>query len=141
MTRRLREINGESRHPGEKAVAEVRGFIVLQVAESQLSYTPDAMEKHGKQSCAEGRESGRERTESLNHANPNGKAPNAVKAARLVPDALGEACLRTVALAWIDGEVLLTALVTERRGGECICLLHAWHASHLRHAMLDSQSR
>ena len=95
-------------------MAAVRGSIVLQVAESRLSYEPDAMVKRGKQSRAEGRESGRERAESLNHANQNGKAPNAVKAVRLVPDALGEACLRTVALAWFDGEVMLTVLVTER---------------------------
>ena len=50
----------------------------------------------------------------MNYANQNGKVLSAAKAARRAPDALGEACLRTVALAWFDGEVLLTVLVTER---------------------------
>ena len=95
-------------------MAAVRGSIVLQVAESRLSYEPDAMEKRGKQSRAEGRESGRERAGSLDYANQDGQVLSAAKAARRAPDALGEACLRTVALAWFDGEVLLTALVTER---------------------------
>ena len=77
------------------------------------------MVKRGKQSRAEGRESGarvpgRGRAESLNYANQDGQVLSAAKAARRAPDALDEACLRTVALAWFDGEVLLTVLVTER---------------------------
>ena len=72
------------------------------------------MEKRGKQSRAEGRESGRERTESLDYTNQEGQAPNAAKAAKFAPDALGEACLRTVALVWSEGEALLAVLVTER---------------------------
>jgi hypothetical protein len=72
------------------------------------------MVKRGKQSRAEGRESGRGRAETLNYANQDGQVLSAAKVARRAPDALGEACLRTVALAWFDGEVLLTVLVTER---------------------------
>ena len=95
-------------------MAAVRGSIVLQVAESRLSYEPDAMVKRGKQSRAEGRESGRGRAETLNYANQHGQVLSAAQAARRAPDALEEACLRTVALAWFDGAVLLTVLVTER---------------------------
>ena len=51
--------------------------------------------------------------------NQDGQVLSAAKVARRASDALGEACLRTVALAWLDGEVLLTVLVTEHRGGEC----------------------
>jgi hypothetical protein len=72
------------------------------------------MAKRGQQSCAEGRESGRGGQESLDYANQNGSVLSAAKAVRRAPDALGEARLRTVALAWFDGEILLTVLVTER---------------------------
>jgi hypothetical protein len=54
----------------------------------------------------------------VSHADREGKAPSAARAARRVPGAPEEACLRTVASAWSHGEVLLTVLVTERRGGE-----------------------
>ena len=72
------------------------------------------MVKRGEQNRAEGRGSGRGRAESLDYANQHGKVLSAVKTARRAPDALGEACLGTVALAWFHGEVLLTVLVTER---------------------------
>jgi hypothetical protein len=75
------------------------------------------MVKRGEQNRAEGRGSGREKTEALGYANQHGKASSAARAARHAPDGLGEACLGTVALAWSSGEVVLTALVTERRGG------------------------
>ena len=72
------------------------------------------MVKRGEQNRVEGRGSGRGKAESLDDANQNGKASSAARAARQAPDALGEASLRTVALAWSDGEVVLTVLVTER---------------------------
>ena len=50
----------------------------------------------------------------MDHADHEWKVPSAARAARRVPDALGEACLRTVASARSHGAVLLTVLVMER---------------------------
>ena len=50
----------------------------------------------------------------MSSVDQNGKVPSAAKVARLVPDALREACLRPVALTGTYGEILLTVLVTER---------------------------
>ena len=74
----------------------------------------EPIERCGEQNRAEGRGPGRERTELVGYADHEGKVPSAARAARRVPDALGEACLRTVASAWSHGKVLLTVLVTER---------------------------
>jgi hypothetical protein len=94
------------------------------------------MVKRGEQNRAEGRGSGRERMETLGYANQNGKASSAARAARQAPDALGEACLGTVALMWSHVEVVLTVLVTGLRRSGWPYFLKASYAPHLRKTVL-----
>jgi hypothetical protein len=116
MSRRITCLGMERREgvaqEAGRAATELRG------GSSQRPHSTDdgreRIERRGEQNRAEGRGPGRGRAELLGDADHEGKVSSAARAARRVPDALGEACLRTVALAWSDGAVLLTVLVTER---------------------------